>query len=130
MADKTRDDLIDDLNPDELQVEKAKLKKEGDKGHLKQVEEEKWKNTQEKAVKDDEEFNKNKKEALITEEQEEGLAEGEEADDVYDKEELKAMVEDDDSMEADDAGFMRGYDEDSEKPKKKKFKSDEERLFE
>jgi predicted Holliday junction resolvase-like endonuclease len=129
MVDKTRDDLIDDLSPEELKVEKAKLKKEGDLEHLKQVNEEQFKDTQEAAVKtdSDEKFKESRNDAMVSEEQSEGLAKGEEADDPYDKEELQPMVEDD-SLEPEDAGFMRGYDRDSEKPKKKNPVTDEERL--
>ncbi|MEA3379095.1 MAG: hypothetical protein U9Q69_05685 [Nanoarchaeota archaeon] len=129
MVDETRDDLIEDLNPDELKVEKAKLKKEKDKKHLKEVEDEQWKNTQKLAAKEDFEKEQDLKDEEITEGKEEGLAENEKPEDVYDNEEVDDLLEDDE-IEEQEAGFMEGYNRDSEKSKKKAQKSKEELLQE
>ncbi len=102
MVDETRADLYKDLSPEELKIAKRKLKKEGNKKMLKQVE--------------DFEHEDYSEDLVVDEPKEEPFIDDDE--DVYQESDVQDRLEDDE-IETSEAGFLEGYDRDIEKTSKK-----------
>jgi len=126
-----RKELIEKLKPEELKIEKQKLEKEGAEELVKETEEDLVENKFER-LENQEEVNEDKKRqedvAEAEDLKEDGLA-GEPAEDVYDPEENKELLQED-AVEEQEAGFMEGYNRDTENPKEDQKKSKEEELAE
>lgn len=123
-----REDLIKEIHPeDELRVEENKLKREGDKHALKEVQEEEDRYNDERMTPEDDERDQDLQDRKIEEGVEEGMIRDEKPEEVYDLEEAEELVEDDE-IDAAEEGFVVGYEKEEEEHfhKKKKKKDEEE----
>ncbi len=123
-----REELVKELHPeDELRVEEIKLKREGSKLALKEAQEEEDEYNDERMTPEDDRYKQDLQDRKIEEGVEEGMIKGEKPEEVYDIEEAEELVEDDE-IDANEEGFVRGYEEEEEEHfhKKKKKKDEEE----
>ncbi len=121
MASSNKSVCLKRLTPDEIRVEKAKVKKRGDKACLEELNEDMWAEKEKSVDKADSNYEENLLDEEKIEGEVEGLPKGEKAEDVYDAEEVEELLEDDE-IEGEEAGFMEGYDKDEDSSKKKKKK--------
>lgn len=119
MAPSKKSVCLKRLTPDEIRVEKSKAKKKGDMACLKELNEDMWDEKEKDRDRKGSKYEENLEDEEKIEGEAEGLPKGEKAEDVYDAEEIDELLEDDE-IEGEEAGFMEGYDKDSDSSKKKK----------